>query len=367
MNSRDRFNYLIHQHSAQLDRIPIDFWAAPEIDQRLCRYYKVSSKDALLDRLDVDFRYIEGPKYIGPSLKVHADGSEDDLWGVPRKKVYYGEGEFRGSLEQVVQSPLELASNIDDVRHYSHWPNPDWYDYSVITAQCDAVHSKGRIVMFMGDRLNRIAQLKPTMYLYGVERTLAALARKTQPIFDAIVEHLRAFYTEYLRRILQAAQGKIDVLVTGDDFGQQNGLLCRPSTWREKLLPGFTEFIQTAKKIDPNIKVMHHTCGSVRPIIGDMVTAGLDILNPIQPGTFDMEFASLKQEWGNRLIFHGGINLQGPLRFGNPHSIDEEVQFCCKTLGNQGGYIICTAHNLNADIPTANIIALFNAYQKYTS
>jgi uroporphyrinogen decarboxylase len=363
----ERFHALVTQDLARLDRIPIDYWASPEIDSRLCTYYGLppADKQALLDYLDVDFRYIPGPRYIGPPLQTHPDGSENDIWGVPRRRVYFGDGEFRGSYENVVRSPLADAQSVTDVTDYPLWPDPDWYDYSVIPDQCDAVHAKGRVVMFMGDRLNRIAQLKPMMYLRGVERTLADLARPKSPIFDAIVDRLRTFYTEYLKRILTAANGKIDIIVTGDDFGQQDGLLCSPRTWRSKLLPGFRTFIQTVKAFSKNIAIMHHTCGSVVPIIPDMIEAGLDILNPVQPGTADMDPKTLKTQFGDRLLFHGGISLQGPLRFGTPPEIAAEVKVACETWGKNGGYILCTAHNLNADLRTENIDALFMAYHAH--
>jgi uroporphyrinogen decarboxylase len=364
LDSLTRFHYLITRQAEKLDRIPIDYWASKEIDTRLCKAYRCGSKNDLLDTLDVDFRYIAGPKFIGPPLKVHADGSEDDLWGVPRRRVYFGEGDFRGSYENVTKSPLEHAQTVADVENYTHWPDLDWYDYSEIADQCDAVHAQHRVVLFMGDRLNRFAQLKPMMYIRGVEQTLADLARKNSPVFDAILEKISTFYTEYLHRILKAAKGKIDVIVTGDDFGQQDGLICSPRSWRSKLLPGFRNYLQIAKQAGAT--TMHHTCGSVIPIIDDMIGAGLDILNPIQPQTAGMDPEALKRGWGDRIIFHGGISLQRALRFGTPSEVETEVARACQVLGENGGYIICTAHNLNADLQTANIQALFDAYRKYT-
>ena len=363
MDSLTRFNFLMNKRSDKQDRVLIDYWASANVDQRMCEYYGVKEKEELLDLLDVDFRYIDGPSYIGPRLAKHPDNSEDDIWGVPRKKVYYGKDEHQGYYKTVVKYPLANAKTIDDVDSYKHWPDPDWLDYSVVKDQCDIVHEKQRVVMFMGDRLNRIAQLKPMMYLRGIEKALSDLGQKQSPIFDAILEKIVNFYKEYLERILRAANGKIDVIVTGDDFGQQNGLICSPKTWREKLLPGFREYIQIAKKY--KMYVMHHTCGSVTPIIPDMIEAGLDILNPIQTFTYDMDHSMLKDKWGDKLIFHGGMSLQGPLRFGNPFEVENEVNTCCEILGRNGGYIICSAHNLNADMKTENMVTLFNSYQKY--
>jgi uroporphyrinogen decarboxylase len=244
---------------------------------------------------------------------------------------------------------------------YPKWPSPDWFDYSLIAAQCGACGD--RVVMFMGDRLNRIAQLKPAMYLRGVDQILIDMRRKNNDIFIAVRDQIREFYNEYLRRILKAAKGKIDVIVTGDDFGTQNGLFCQADVWRKQLMPGFKEFIQISK--GASIPVMHHSCGSIHPIIGDMIDCGLDILNPIQPLVHDMDHVQLKAEYGKKLIFHGGVSLQGPLRFGTPNDVKAEVKTLCKdSLGKNGGYIICTAHNIQADTSTENIVAMFEAFDE---
>ena len=363
MDSMLRFKYLMNRDLENLDRVMVDYWASPEIDVRLIKYYGVKNKEELLDKLDIDFRYINGPDYLGPKLKVFDDGSENDIWGVPRKEVFYGEGEHRGSYRTVVRNPLIDIKSIEDIESYDFWPDPDWFDYSVISEQCNIVHESGRVVMFMGDRLNRFAQLKPMMYLSGIKGTLSDMARKNTPIFDAILKKIIDFYNEYLNRILKAANGKIDVVFTGDDFGQQDGLMCRPKMWRQKLYPGFKKYISICKQY--GVYVAHHTCGSVTPIITDMIEAGLDILNPIQPMTYNMDQMMLKEKFGEDIFFHGGVSLQGALRFGNPKQVEQEVKICCKTLGKNGGYIICSAHNLNADMNTENIAALFEAYKKY--
>ncbi|MHA1699655.1 MAG: uroporphyrinogen decarboxylase family protein, partial [Promethearchaeota archaeon] len=169
---------------------------------------------------------------------------------------------------------------------------------------------------------------------------------------------------EYLHEILKAAGKFIDIVVTGDDFGTQERLLMKPEDWRRFLKPGFKKFIDIAKSFRKI--VMHHSCGSIRPIIPDMIECGLDILNPVQPDLPGMNHTELKAEFGSRLVFHGGISLQGPLRFGSRKQIHEEVKKRVKELGKNGGYIICTAHNMHADLKTENITSLFEAYDKFT-
>ncbi len=342
------------------DRVPIDYWATRETDANLCAALGLSTRDQILDRFGVDFCYISGPTYIGPPLRRIDEDTDVDIWGVPRHRSVVGHGRKAQSYENVLAHPLAEAQTVAEILDYPHWPSPDWFDYSVIADQCRACGD--RCVMFMGDRLNRVAQLKPAMYLRGMEQILVDMMIEPE-IFQAVVSRIAAFYSEYLRRILQAARGGIDVVVTGDDFGAQESLLCRPDVWRQMLQPNFRRFIDICHTY--NVPVMHHTCGSVWTILPDLVASGLDILNPIQPGTRDMDPLRLKKEFGGRLTFHGGISIQGNLPFGTPDNVRREVRDLMAAMKPGGGFWICTAHNIQADVPPENILALFEACHEF--
>ena len=115
------------------------------------------------------------------------------------------------------------------------------------------------------------------------------------------MNRIRAFYLTYLERILEAARGKIDMVLTGHDFGAQNAPLISPEMWTTFLGDGFAQYVALAKQAD--VRVMHHTCGSVRPIIPLMLERGLDILQSLQPEAADMDPRWLKAEFGDRLAF----------------------------------------------------------------
>ena len=351
MDSRERtFRALAHQAG---DRIPIDFWATEAVIQRLeteCG----QPHTAFLDHYDVDLRYIDGPAYIGPPL-----GPGMDIWGVARSTVAAGPLE---SYSEVTEAPLRGAQSPDDIERYPHWPDPDWFDYSVVEAQCDAVLRQNRVVVFMGDRLNRVAQLKPAMYLRGTEGIFLDLAAR-QEIAEAIFGRIRAFYLAYLDRILQAARGKVDIVLTGDDFGGQHGLLLSAGMWRGFLRPGFADYIGLIHH--HQARAMHHTCGSVVEIIPDMIACGLDILQSIQPEAKGMSLAHLKECFGRDLCFQGGVSIQRTMPYGSPEDVRREVRAIADLVKPDGGYIFCTSHNIQADTPVANIIALMEAYHEY--
>ena len=343
------------------DRVPADFWMSSGLEREL-ETAKGISKEEFRDRHDVDLRYIEGPTYVGPRLRDFPDGTDEDIWGVPRKAVTIRTRGGSETYKEVASSPLAEMKTVEEINGYAHWPSPDWYDYGSIEAQCDAIRDQKRVAVFMGDRLNRLAQLKPAMYLRGLENIFTDMALNPE-IAHAIFSRIREFYCIYAERIFEAANGKLDIVLTGDDFGSQMAPLVSPAMWLEFLAEGFAEYISLAKR--RGIRVMHHTCGSVRPLIPLMIERGLDILQSLQPEASEMEPRSLKAEFGGRLAFHGGISIQKTLPFGSPEEIRAEVRDRIEALAPGGGYILCTSHNIQSDVPLENVEALLGAYREY--
>ncbi len=361
MDSRQRVETALSHREA--DRVPVDYWAGPEVEARLMARLGVGSREQLLDALDVDFRYIDGPRYVGPAARVRPDGSVEDHFGVPRVTVSVGSGETGGAYREVLDFPLAAATSVRQIEAYPHWPDPDWFDYAPVAEQVSAARARGKMVVFVGDRLNRCAQLKPAMYLRGVERILMDLA-DCPAIAECLFERIAAFYLEYARRTLEAAAdgGGADIFMTGDDFGTQTALMVSPAMWRRFLRPGFERFVQLGRQF--GCRVAHHSCGSIRPIIADMIDCGLDILNPVQPDVADMDRGQLKRDFGKHLTFHGSISIQRTLPRGTADEIRAEVRERFRTLGPGGGFVFCTAHNIQPDTPIDNVLTLFDAYRE---
>lgn len=362
MDSRTRvFLALAHKEP---DRVPVDFWAASEITELLLQRYGYTSKEELLRRFHVDFRYIEGPAYIGPEPVVYADGSKEDHFGVSRRRVSYGKDGKAGTYSEVACSPLQNATSVEEINRYAKWPRTEWFDYEPVREQARQARESGKVVVFMGDRLNRCAQLKPAMYLRGMEQILMDLYLN-EDIAQAIFRHIADFYRDYLRRTLEAAEGNIDIVFTGDDFGTQQNTFMPDDSWRSMLREGFKDFIDIGHAF--GCKVAHHTCGSIVSLIPDFIDCGLDILNPLQPEARGMDFDRLKAEYGRDIVFHGGMSIQQTLPYGNTEEIHREVRDRIERLAGNGGYILCTAHNIQADTPLENVEALFKAYSELGS
>jgi uroporphyrinogen decarboxylase len=341
------------------DRVPIDLWAASEVKGDLAAFFGCDY-ESLLDLVGVDFRVVRGPSYEGLEMRSYEDGTSSDLWGVRRKLVTYGEGKRKGSYKEVVASPLAAMNSVDEIEAYPGWPSPDWWDYSQIAEQCRQY--AGKCVVFAGDRLDRTAQLKTAMYLRGVEQIMMDLALSPE-LVDCMLARITAYYLEYNERVFQASEGEIDIFMMGDDFGIQTGPMMSIEMWERFFEPGFRAFIQLAHKY--GIKVMHHTCGSVVKLIPKFIDAGLDILQSIQPRAAGMDLEKLKREYGQDLAFHGSIDIQQTMPYGTPQDVKREVQQRMKAGKPGGGFIICTAHNLQRDVPVENITALLEAYHEF--
>jgi uroporphyrinogen decarboxylase len=358
VNARERVLTALAHHEP--DRVPIDLWTVPETRQRLCAHLGLGDDESLLQTLGVDLRYVIGPSFVGQERRIWPDGSIEDLWGVRRVAITVDGHGYSWTYREVSQSPLLGMSTVGEIDGYQGWPSAAWWDYSQVERQCESF--AGYAVVNAGDRLDRTAQLKPAMYLRGMEQFLMDLALDPA-LADAIIEHITAYYLDYNRRVFEAARGKFDIFMMGDDFGTQNGPMVSVDMWRRYFRSGFRQYCDLAHGY--GMKVMHHTCGSVRALIPDLIDCGLDILQSLQPRARGMDLAELKREFGRDLCFHGSIDIQETMPRGTPADVREEVRQRMAAGKPGGGFIISTAHNLLPDVAVENILALYDACREF--
>jgi uroporphyrinogen decarboxylase len=162
---------------------------------------------------------------------------------------------------------------------------------------------------------------------------------------------------ENARRILEQIPGEVILSYVAEDMGGQEDLLFSPDSIREFLIPRMKKVIELVHQA--GAFVFHHNDGSIRRIIPDMIEAGIDILNPIQWRCTNMDRAKLKQDFGDSVVFHGGMDNQQTLPFGTVDDVKEEVLENFRILGNKGGYILAPCHNIQTVSPPENIIAMY--------
>ena len=328
------------------DRTPLDYWAVPGITLALMEKLGFSEEEELLRYFNADFRYIF-PSYRGPEPESSPDWQED-LWQVRRDSVY----------NEVIKAPLSEASSPANLDSYP-WPQPEWYDVSNFRAECAGLQDY--CVVLCDERTNRTSVLHQGIYLRGMENMMMDLA-VNPPLVHELFERVTDFYLRLNRKIFEAADGAVDVILVGDDFGTQGGLLISRKMLGEFVYPHLKKHFSLAHEY--GIKVMFHSCGAIRELIPDLIGLGVDILNPLQSGAEGMEPAGLKKEFGDRICFHGSVDTQKTLPFGSEADVRAQVRDRIKTLSPGGGFILAPTHNFQINTPLENIIAVYDEAQK---
>jgi len=151
------------------------------------------------------------------------------------------------------------------------------------------------------------------------------------------------------------------VFVSGTDFGTQRGLFSSPQTYRDLYKPFQKAINERIHKLT-NWKIFIHSCGSIYKLIPDLIEAGFDVLNPVQCSAAEMDPRRLKDEFGNQLVFWGGgVDTQNTLPFGTPQDVYDQVRRRIEIFGAGGGFVFNSIHNVQSNVPTENMLAMFKA------
>ena len=159
------------------------------------------------------------------------------------------------------------------------------------------------------------------------------------------------------------AQAGCDMLHCGDDVGMQDRMMMSPAMWRTWLKPRWKRVWDAAREIKPDIHIFYHSDGYIEPIIPDLIEIGMTVLNPVQPECMDP--VKLKKEYGDRLAFWGTVGTQTTMPFGTPEDVRETVRDMVRTVGAGGGLLLAPTHTLEPDVPWENIVAFFDAAERY--
>ena len=181
----------------------------------------------------------------------------------------------------------------------------------------------------------------------------------------SIMNRIADVHVENTRRVLDLLGDRLDLVYFYDDVAAQTSLLISPETWRAEVRPHHQRLVELAH--GRGVPVMYHCDGAIDPLIPELIELGIDVLNPIQPGTAGMEARRLKEAFGDRLAFHGGIDIVDVLPHGTPEAVAAEVSRQVEVLGQGGGYVLCSPHHIQPDTPIDNVIAMYDTSLRYRS
>jgi uroporphyrinogen decarboxylase len=332
----------------QPDFTPCDYFATPEIRQALLEHFGVRTDDEICDSLGTDIRYVN-PPYKGPPLPRFDDGSTMDIWGVRRRPMPNEYGEYA----EPVEWPYAEWQSVEQAEAFD-WPSPDWYDYDAVPRLCGkyAGLAVGTGSFGIQDFINGVA------FGRGVEQVLLDIALE-DPVYLYLVERRHRFFMAVIERTLEAANGRIDFVLCGDDFGSQRGPLISQATFDRLFAPKKKELFDLAHSC--GVPVSHHCCGSTRELIPRFIEIGMDALQTIQPQAAGMDPYELKQAFRGQLVLHGGVDVQGWLQRATTEEVEAEMDRLMDVVGLGGGFILTPCHNIQPDTPTENVLAMYRA------
>ena len=341
MTPRERWEAVLRRQKP--DRIPMDYWATPEATRKLQAHLGVNSTEELHAKLHIDATLSVGGNYVGPPAP-----EGEDVFGIRYRTVEYATGVYT----EAVHNPLARYRSVEEIEANYRWPQADWWDYSHIPDQIRG--SEHRPIAGGGSEpFLRYCQLR------GLEQAFVDLVENPEIVHYCLDKLFDLAYTNTLRIYEQAARSTASILSSyvAEDMGSQESLLFSPAQIHTFLLPRMKRMIDLAHSA--GVFVFHHSDGAVRPIIPDMIEAGIDVLNPVQWRCNGMEREALKRDFGDRLVFHGGVDNQQTLPFGSVDDVRNEVKENIRILGAGGGYIIAPCHNIQAVSPAGNVVAMY--------
>ncbi|HDN67340.1 MAG: uroporphyrinogen-III decarboxylase-like protein [Candidatus Latescibacterota bacterium] len=344
MTPRERWLAVLKRQKP--DRVPMDYWATREATEKLMKYLGCEDERALFERLHIDRVVTVGPKYVGPSLP-----KDTDVFGCRHKEMDYGTGVY----SECIYHPLAQYKTLDEIKRNYRWPNPDWWDYSEIHKQ---VIGNEQYPIRGGGSEPFLTYKK----LRGQEQAFMDLILHPEIVHYCLDKLFHLCYENTLR-IYEQIPGQVMITYVAEDFGSQEGLMYSPQQIREFFIPRMKRMIDLAHQA--GAYVFHHSDGAIREILPDMIEAGIDVLNPIQWRCKGMEREGLKRDFGDQVIFHGGVDNQYTLAFGSVEEVRQEVKDNLRILGEGGGYILAPCHNIQAVSPPENIVAMYETGYEY--
>ena len=349
----DRENLINLLRRRGYERMPINVDMTPDIGRRFREYCQQTGYEcppSAYDNIpDTQLAVPREPDFWKPFYdhEFHP-GTTVDIWGVAHEP-----GSEACYHMTKMYHPLEMMETLEELETYP-WPE---FVSEPSKAQLEAVsqiHANGRFAL--GNM--QCTVWETAWYARGME--VLMMDMMTEP---ELAEYVLDKVTETaIIRAVNFAKAGADGLFLGDDIGMQFTIMMSLELYREFIKPRLKRVIDAARAVNPDLIIMYHSCGYVKPFINDLIEAGVDVLNPVQPEC--MDFKEIYAEFGDRISFCGTLGTQTLMPFGTPDEVAAKVQEFVDMVGPKGGLLVCPTHVLEPEVPVDNVVAYIEACKK---
>ena len=351
-----------------IDRIPMDMMgnATMLLDRtylRLCDHLKLTPippfrsgstanyyDERILEYFDIDFRRIWLKS--SPSVKktVFEDGSYEDAWGIRYQ--------IDGLFVTPVGFPLQKAATVEEIEAHP-WPAAeDIFSAAGLTEEAKHLYNHSDYALVARNPLT-LGLFDRACALMGNAEFMMALAG-SPAVAQTLLDHLLTFYLDVYRMFLDAVGPYVQMIEYGDDLGGQQNMLISPAMYRHFLKPAEKALCDLMRSKAPGAMLFRHNDGNIFKIIPDLIEIGVNVLNPVQTSAKDMDGRRLKENFGNSLTFHGGIESMEA----TPDELRSEIIERIDIFAPGGGYIFASCNHM-IDVPPENIILMFETTREY--
>ena len=281
-----------------------------------------------------------------------------DEWGIEWHMPKEG-----GLYYDMRRHPMAGFSPEDAMRQWEYPDPTDMSRYVGMKEKAEECFRSGRAYIL---GRNAAGILEVSLWVRGFEDLfidMVANRKFAERLLDKVME----VKWNYWDIILDIVGENVLLISEADDLASQNGPLISPKLYRELIKPRHTQlFSMIKKKAKTKVYIFFHSCGAVRELIPDLIESGIDILNPVQVSAAGMDTRELKREFGKDITFWGGgVDTQYVLPRGSKQEVVDEVKRRIEDLAPGGGFVFSAVHNIQGDVPPENIMAMWEALQKY--
>lgn len=254
--------------------------------------------------------------------------------------------------------PLAKARTIDDIESFCFPELVKARSHRKLAEEVHKLHARELAVAgappHLGGEIFETAER-----LRGFEQLMSDFFRNPE-LVDYLFNQLASIASESVAILAEAGA---DVICLDDDVGEPSRIMISPDLWRHFLKGPLSQIINTARSVNPAIRILYHSDGYIEPIIPDLIEIGVNAINPVQPDVMDP--AALKQKYGTKLAFWGTVGTASDWMYGSPSAIESEVKERIETVGKGGGLVIGPAYDLEPQVKWENVLAFVKAVQKY--